>query len=66
MQTLIVAIERRLVRRPGDQDRVTGLGRLVIAQWQGTLTVWSFLRHAPLKDAVQTSLEDLFTRLGVS
>jgi len=65
MQTLIVAIERRLVRRPGDQDRVTGLGRLVIAQWQGTLTVWSFLRHAPLKDAVKTSLEDLFTRLGM-
>jgi AcrR family transcriptional regulator len=65
MQTLTTAIERRLVRRPRDQDRVNGLGRVVIAQWQGTLTVWSFLRHAPLKDAVQTSLEDLFTRLGV-
>jgi AcrR family transcriptional regulator len=66
MQTLIVAIERRLVRRPRDLDRVTGLGRLVIAQWQGTLTVWSFLRHAPLKDAVKTSLEDLFRRLRIN
>ena len=66
MRTLIVAIERRLVRRPRDQDRVTGLGRLVIAQWQGTLTVWSFLRDAPLNDAVQTSLEDVFRRLRIN
>ena len=66
MHTLTAAIERRLTRRPRDQDRVAGLGRLVIAQWQGTLTVWSFVRHAPLKDAVTSSLDDLFHRLKIS
>ena len=66
MQTLIAAIERRLVRRSRDQARVAGLGLLVIAQWQGTLTVWSFMRPAPLKDAVQSALEDLFRRLRIN
>ena len=66
MQTLVIAIERRLVSRRRDRDRVADLGRLVIAQWQGTLTVWSFMRHAPLKNAVKSSLEDLFERLRIS
>jgi AcrR family transcriptional regulator len=65
MQTLTIAIERRLVRRSRDQARVAGLGLLVVAQWQGTLTVWSFMRHAPLQDAVRSALEDLFERLRI-
>ena len=37
--TLIEAIERRLERTPGGG---TGLGRLFVTHWQGTLTVWGF------------------------
>jgi len=66
MQALTVAIERRLVRRSRDHARVAGLGRLVIAQWQGTLTVWSFMPTAPLKVAVRSALEDLFERLRIN
>ncbi|HVH23909.1 MAG TPA: helix-turn-helix domain-containing protein [Pseudonocardia sp.] len=41
-----------------------GLGELVIAQWQGTLTVWSFTRATPLADAVRTALIALLPRLA--
>ncbi len=54
------AIERRLERRPGD---ASGLGELMVAHWQGTLTVWSFNRSAALPTAVRTALEDLVERL---
>jgi AcrR family transcriptional regulator len=66
METLSDAIERRLVTRSRGRRRVAGLGMLVVAQWQGTLTVWGFRRHAPLPDAIRASLEELFERLRIS
>jgi AcrR family transcriptional regulator len=62
ISTLTVAIEDRLRDAPGGAD---GLGRLVVAQWQGTLTVWSFTPKGPVTDAVHTALEHLLRRLGV-
>jgi len=38
------------------------LGELVVAQWQGTLTVWGFTRGGPLANIVRTSLEMLLAR----
>lgn len=34
-------------------------GMLVLAQWQGTLTVWSFTREAPIEDMVRRNLTEL-------
>jgi AcrR family transcriptional regulator len=34
-------------------------GMLVLAQWQGTLTVWSFTREAPIEDMVRRNLSEL-------
>ena len=65
IETVSAAIERRLVGRSRDRSRVAGLGMLVVAQWQGTLTVWGFRRHAPLPDAIRSSLEELFVRLRI-
>jgi AcrR family transcriptional regulator len=58
--TLADAVEQRLERDPGD---ARGLGALVVTHWQGSLTVWSFERGAPLPTAVRASLEDLLARL---
>jgi AcrR family transcriptional regulator len=46
------------------QDRLgpatpPGLGLLVVAHWQGTLTVWSFTRETALVDAVRAALTGL-------
>lgn len=54
------AVETRLSGTPGGG---AGLGRLVVATWQGTLTVWSFTREAPVVDTVRRTLEDLLGRL---
>lgn len=51
--TLCDHVEQRL----GDDAR--GLGELVVAHWQGTLTVWSFTRPGPLRDVVRRSLDAL-------
>ncbi len=59
--TLEAAIERRLAAAPGG---AAGLGVLVVAHWQGTLTVWAFRRDEPLRTAVRRSLEQLLDRLG--
>jgi AcrR family transcriptional regulator len=61
--TLVDAIERRLA----DADVAggsTGSGPLVVAQWQGAVTLWAFTRHAPLAEVVRTSLTDLLHRMG--
>ena len=60
LATLSDAIELRLVDAPGGAG---GLGVLVVAQWQGTLTVWSFRRDGALPDAVRVALESLVDRL---
>jgi AcrR family transcriptional regulator len=57
--TLAAAVEQRL----DAGDGTAGLGTLVIAQWQGTLTVWSFTRTAPPVDVVRAALEELLARL---
>jgi AcrR family transcriptional regulator len=57
--TLSEAVGARLRVGGGNGD----LGRLVVATWQGTLTVWSFARHAPVVDVVRDTLEELLGRL---
>lgn len=57
--TLTGAVERRLRRRRTSP----GLGRLVVTHWQGSLTVWSFTREAPLRDHVEASMRQLLRRL---
>jgi AcrR family transcriptional regulator len=54
------AIEARLADIPGGSR---GLGRVILAQWQGTLTVWGFTRKGTVRAAVRRSLEDLLGRL---
>jgi AcrR family transcriptional regulator len=54
------AVEARLAGSPTNE---AGLGGLVVATWQGTLTVWSFSREAPVVDTVRRTLEDLLARL---
>ncbi len=62
LAALTHAVERRLGEVPGD---VAGMGELIVAQWQGTLTVWSFMRNGPLISVVRAGLEDLLARLHV-
>lgn len=50
-------VQRRLEPAPA------GLGELVVAHWQGTLTVWSFTRETTLVDAVRAALTDLLSRV---
>jgi AcrR family transcriptional regulator len=57
--TLSEAVGARLGPGGGNGD----LGRLVVATWQGTLTVWSFARDAPVVDVVRDTLEELLGRL---
>ena len=57
---LVDAIEQRLTDAPGGYD---GLGELIVAHWQGTLTVWSFTRPGPIQPFVRRSLDVLFDRL---
>lgn len=56
IDSLAGMIDRRLSGRAGDPP---GLGRLVVAHWQGTLTVWSFTRPNPLPATVADALTDL-------
>jgi AcrR family transcriptional regulator len=57
---LVDAIEQRLTDAPGGPD---GLGELIVAHWQGTLTVWSFTRRGPVDTFVRRSLDGLLNRL---
>jgi AcrR family transcriptional regulator len=58
--TLAESIEERL---PDIQGGSAGLGALVVAHWQGTLTVWGFIRPGPLPEFVRRSLEELLRRI---
>jgi len=62
IDTLADAIEERLRGAPGGPD---GLGQLIVAEWQGTLTVWGFTRPGPLPPLVRRSLQELLRRLRV-
>lgn len=55
---LAAAVERRLPGAP------TGVGRLVVAQWQGALTLWQFHREGDLDVALGTAVATLLTALG--
>ena len=63
IRTLADAIEHRLADTSGDAH---GIGELVVAHWQGTLTVWGFTRPSSLPDFVRRSLEVLLERLGAA
>lgn len=54
LAVLAEAIEARL-------PNVSGM--LVVAQWQGTLTVWSFTREAPVADMVRRNLREYLAAL---
>jgi AcrR family transcriptional regulator len=56
------AIEQRLADAPGG---ATGLGDLILTQWQGTLTVWGFRRRGAIGTQVRRSLTDVLDRLGI-
>jgi AcrR family transcriptional regulator len=55
---LAAAVERRL------EGAEPGVGRLVVAQWQGSLTVWQFHREGDLDVALGTAVASLLTALG--
>jgi AcrR family transcriptional regulator len=58
--TLAESIEQRLAGAPGGAE---GLGQLVVAHWQGTLTVWGFTRPGPLPGVVRRSIQTLLERI---
>lgn len=60
LEALARAVDERVVR-PGAPAPV---GPLVVAHWQGTLTVWSFTRPAPLDEFVRRSTTSLLVGLG--
>lgn len=60
LATLTKAVEERLAGAPGGP---AGLGELVVAQWQGALTVWAFKRQDAIATAVRRALEELLARL---
>ena len=53
------------VQRRLEPTAPEGIGDLVVAHWQGTLTIWGFTRSTPLADAVRTALTDLLTHLRI-
>jgi AcrR family transcriptional regulator len=55
--TLTREVERRLTGEPA------GLGAIVVAYWQGMLTVWSFTRDEPVSPVVRAGLDDLLGRV---
>jgi hypothetical protein len=57
---LAQAVERQLPDAPGGAD---GIGELVVAHWQGTLTLWGFSRAGRLDTSVRASVEALLDRL---
>jgi len=63
LAVLSEAIEQRLDDAPGGGR---GLGELIVAQWQGALTVWGFQRRGTIATKVRRSLADLLDRLGIS
>jgi AcrR family transcriptional regulator len=60
LATLAAGIEARLDGAPGG---TAGVGQLVVAQWQGTLTVWSFTRSGPVDAVVRSAIESLLDRI---
>jgi len=62
LTVLANAIEDRL---PGTHADVSGLGRTILAQWQGTLTLWSLTQHGSVREAVRSAIDDLLARIGL-
>jgi AcrR family transcriptional regulator len=58
LATLAAAVDARL------PDAPPGTGRLLVAQWQGILTVWAFTRDGALARAVREGIAELLTRVG--
>ena len=57
LSRLAAAVDERL------GDAAPGTGALVVAQWQGTLTVWGFTRRGSVRRAVRSSIDELLRRL---
>ncbi len=62
VRELAATIEAQL---DAPRRNVEGLGLLVVAHWQGTLTLWAFRRTGSIADTVRTALDDLFERLRI-
>jgi len=60
LASLADAVDARLDGAP------PGTGWLVVAHWQGTLTIWAFTRSGRLHDAVRDALSQLLGRIGVA
>lgn len=58
LTTLATAADARL------GDAPSGTGRLLVAHWQGILTVWAFTRERALVRAVRDGLTELLARVG--
>lgn len=61
-QAWIAALEAAVERRLPEAD--PGVGRLVVALWQGSVTVWQFQRRGDLDVALGRAVADLLTALG--
>ncbi|MGW0230962.1 TetR family transcriptional regulator [Actinopolymorpha singaporensis] len=67
LDTLSAAVEERLDDGSGDvPGGVPGLGELVVAQWQGSLTLWGFRRQSDAVTAVRRALDTLLARISVA
>ncbi|MFD2083486.1 DNA-binding transcriptional regulator, AcrR family [Actinopolymorpha cephalotaxi] len=67
IDTLAAAVEERLEDAPGEvPGGVSGLGELVVAQWQGSLTVWGFRRRPDVATAVRSALDTLLARISAA
>lgn len=59
IKALVTAVERRLPIGP------PGVGRLVVALWQGSITVWQFHRVGALDATLAGAVADLLTALDL-
>jgi AcrR family transcriptional regulator len=58
---LAEALGRRLSDATGPRE---DLGRLMAAQWQGTVLLWGFAPSRPLRDVVEEALRDWCAAIG--
>lgn len=57
LASLAAAVDARL------DEAAPAIGHLVVAQWQGTVTVWGFTRKGRLDHAIRNALSQLLVRI---
>ena len=62
LETLALALGRRLTREPGQRRR---LGRLMVNQWQGTQIWWGFERRGAPREAIAADLREWHAALNL-